>query len=56
MGVPIGDADGESIALLRCKECTKRYETDETMDNQCPCGSYRYSIEDASYGQPWRET
>lgn len=36
MGVPVGQADGDHICLLECQDCGERYETDETMTNECP--------------------
>lgn len=36
MGVPVGEAEGEYPALLRCTDCNTEYETDETMPNDCP--------------------
>lgn len=41
MGVPIGEATGDHPALLECGDCGERYETDETMTNECPhCGGW----------------
>lgn len=43
MGVHIGHAEGEYVTLLRCKNCSIKYETDERMNNLCPdCGRARW--------------
>mgnify|MGYP006897002431 CR=1 FL=1 len=55
MGVPIGEAEGEHLALLRCDECDNRYETDETLDNDCPyCSRSNWDL--VNFGEPsfWR--
>jgi predicted nucleic acid-binding Zn-ribbon protein len=48
MGVPVGEAAGEHIATLVCRNCETRYETDETMGNDCPgCGVTSFDIVDS---------
>lgn len=56
MGVPIGDAVGDHPALLECEDCGERYETDETMGNDCPhCGtSWGFEIIDGGDPDGWR--
>lgn len=47
MGVPEGEATGDHILTLRCKECGTDYETDETMLNDCPeCNFQSFEIRD----------
>ena len=47
MGVPIGEADGDYLVTLECRECGTRYETDETMGNDCPdCGFVSFDFAD----------
>lgn len=59
MGVPIGEADGEHIALCECGDCGNRYEADESTINDCPeCGSYSFEIVDGTATDPemsWRD-
>lgn len=46
MGVPRGEADGSHVARLRCRRCETRYETDETMGNDCPdCGFQDFEMD-----------
>lgn len=55
MGVPIGEADGDHPALLECSGCGDRYETDETMLNDCPeCGHPPAEIVDGGDPEGWR--
>lgn len=57
MGVVIGEADGEHVLLAECGECGERYETDETMDNDCPhCGGRNVYPDVVESGDPdeWR--
>lgn len=57
MGVPIGDAEGDHAALLECGECGERYETDETMANDCPhCNTHHPNPDVIDGGDPanWR--
>lgn len=57
MGVEIGEADGEHILLAECDGCEEEYETDETMDNDCPhCGSRNVYPDVVESGEPdeWR--
>lgn len=58
MGVPVGDANGSHVALLKCGDCGAYYETDETMGNECPdCHAVQYEILAGAQGQidDWRE-
>ncbi|QHS17950.1 hydrogenase maturation nickel metallochaperone HypA [haloarchaeon 3A1-DGR] len=55
MGVPIGDAEGNHTALLECGNCSERYETDETMGNECPhCGMVSFEIVTGGDPDAWR--
>lgn len=56
MGVPVGEAEGGHPALLECGECGARYETDETMGNDCPeCGTHRgFDVIDGGDPDGWR--
>lgn len=59
MGVPIGEADGDYATLLECEGCGNKYETDETMPNDCPeCYRTQYEVvtgyaDDPEYS--WRD-
>lgn len=59
MGVPIGEATGDHPALLECAGCGERYETDETMANDCPQGctwdGYGADIVSTDPAAPWRD-
>jgi len=47
MGVPVGQSEGDHPVTLGCRECGSRYETDETMGNDCPaCGFARFRVLD----------
>lgn len=59
MGVPIGGADGQHVALVECHGCGDRFETDETMTNDCPhCGAHnpasRIEVIDGGDPDGWR--
>lgn len=55
MGVPIGDVTGDHPALLECGDCAERYETDETMVNDCPhCGAWDFETIDGGDPDGWR--
>lgn len=57
MGVRIGEATGEHVALLECRGCGDRFETDETQHNDCPhCGHHNTSPDVIDGGDPsnWR--
>lgn len=59
MGVPIGEASGDHPALLECVECGERFETDETLANDCPhCGAHNHAgraeIVDGGDPDGWR--
>jgi rubrerythrin len=56
MGVPVGEADGEHLSMLRCGECGNRYETDETLDNDCPyCNRSEWDLVDFGDPSTWRD-
>lgn len=58
MGAPLGEAPGDNPCLLQCLSCGEKYETDETMPNDCPydgCGVQRFEIIDTDPDAPWRD-
>lgn len=59
MAVEIGEADGDHVALCACSNCGARFETDETMTNDCPeCSQNSLEIIDGVATNPemtWRD-
>lgn len=61
MGVPVGDAEGDYVTLVRCanSECGQPFETDETTTNDCPvCGTLSADVITGSSTDPdlgWRQ-
>lgn len=56
MGVRIGEATGESVAVLECPGCGRTFETDETMLNTCPnCDVLSNDIVTTDPEMGWRD-
>ena len=55
MGVHIGEATGERLTLLYCRDCRLEYEIDETTGPHCPvCGRANYLLSNTDFSGPWR--